>query len=124
MLLTKAYEAYVEAKTKSQLWREEHLDSLDEAQAKKNKSTPRKNSKPASISNNNKQARNVKHIRQKLDQGAIKKLYYTENNIRTECVTQITKKNACIRKKTMEAFLKPTTLHQWKILFSWPWIPC
>jgi hypothetical protein len=42
MSLSKAHEAYREAKKDALMWREEHLDSLDEARAKKNKTTPEK----------------------------------------------------------------------------------
>jgi hypothetical protein len=45
-----------------------------------------------------KQARNVKCIQQDLGKGAVTKLYYTQNNIRRECTTQVTMENACISK--------------------------
>ena len=38
----------------------------------------------------------MKRIRQKSSNGAVTKLYYTKNNIRTECSTKVTMENACI----------------------------
>jgi hypothetical protein len=38
----------------------------------------------------------VKRIRQKSSNGAVTKLYYTKNNIRTEFLTKVTMENACI----------------------------
>jgi hypothetical protein len=97
MLLTKAYEAYGEAKTKSQLWHDKHLDSLNESWANRNKSTPEKELKAHKrIEGQRKQACNVKCIQQKLGNGAVTKLYYTKNNIRTECATNVTMESACI----------------------------
>ena len=79
LFLTKAYESYGEAKTKAQLWRDDHLDSLDKARAKKNNSTPDKERKARKhIERQRKQARNVKRIRQKSGKGSVTKLYYTE----------------------------------------------
>jgi hypothetical protein len=97
MFLTKAYEACGEAKTKAQLWRDEQLDLLDVARAKKNESTPEKEFKACKhIKCQHKQARNWKPMRQKFGNGAVTKLYYTENNIRTECATKVTMENTCI----------------------------
>ena len=63
MFLTKAYTSYAEAKTKAQFWREDHLDSLDGALAKKNKTTPEKERKARKhIERQCKQACNVKRI--------------------------------------------------------------
>ena len=101
MFLTKAYTAYAEAKTKAQLWRDDHLDSLDAARAKKNKTTPEKERKARRhIERQRKQARNVKRIRQKSGKGSVTKLYYTDNNVRTECTTKATMEKACISENT------------------------
>jgi hypothetical protein len=97
MFLTEAYHEYSEAKKKAQLWRDDHLDSLDAARAKKNNSTPVKERKARKhIERQRKQARNVKRIRQKSGKAAVTKLYYTENNVRTECSTKATMEKACI----------------------------
>ena len=101
MFLNKAYDSYKEAKSKAPLWREDHLDSLDAARAQKNKSTPAKERKSRKhIERQRKQARNVKRIRQKSGKEAVTKLYYTENNVRTECSTKNTMEKACISENT------------------------
>jgi hypothetical protein len=101
MFLTKAYVSYAEAKAKAQLWRDDHLDSLEEARAKKNKATPDKKCKACKhIEQQCKQTCNVKRIRQKSGKGSVTKLYCTEHNVRTECTKKDTIENACISENT------------------------
>jgi hypothetical protein len=75
---------YSEARPKAQMWRDNHLDSLEEARFRKDNSTPAKECKAHKHSKQQrKQARNVKCIQHKLGKGLVTKLYYTENNVRT-----------------------------------------
>jgi hypothetical protein len=47
-----------------------------------------------------KQTCNMKCIQHKSGKGSVKKLYYTGNNVRTDCLMNITMESACISENT------------------------
>jgi hypothetical protein len=97
--LRKAYKLYGEGRKNAPMWHDDHLDSLDEAHAKQNNSTPGKECK-ARKHIEQQQARNVKRIRQKLGRDSVAKLHFTKSIVSTECSTKVTMENACISENT------------------------
>ncbi len=100
--LTAIHKDYKEAKTHAEVWRNDFLESLAAAKAKKNGTTIEKERKQlTTVSKQRKQARNIKRMRRKLGNCATTKVYTTDDNgIRRECDTKITVEDACIRENS------------------------
>jgi len=96
--LNQAHKDYKEAKQHAEVWRDDFLESLAEAKAKKNGTDVAKERKKlTTVSKQRKQARNIKRMRRKLGNPATTKVYITdEDGNRLECDTKETVEDACI----------------------------
>ena len=93
-----AHAEYKEAKKSDGIWRDEHLESLAEAKAKKNGTTIEQEAKILStISRQRSQARNIRRMRGKLGKSPTTKVYSTdEDGVRHAWETKETVEAACI----------------------------
>jgi endonuclease/exonuclease/phosphatase family metal-dependent hydrolase len=99
--LTNALQEYKQAKKKASNWRSEFLDSLVEARAKHKGTTVEAEEKSLKqIERQRKQARTVKRIRRKGEQGSVNMVFETDETGRHERTSKDDIEDACIRENS------------------------
>ena len=96
-----AHRQYRAAKKDASVWRDDFLQSLAEAKAKKNGTSVDHEWKQLTrVEGQKTQARNVKRMLKKLGNPSTTKLYFTCEGVRTECTDKLSIEDACIAENT------------------------
>lgn len=119
-----AHKNYRKAKEKADNWRNEFLDSLAEARAKDKDTTIEAEEKSIKqIERQRKQARNIKRVRQKGQQGSVNMVFETDEEGRHERVSKDDIEDACIRENSQRfsqswntPFMTPPLVHDFGYL--------